>query len=166
MNIVPVRKEDGLWPKVASLFPEAAAWLDSPDDDGDYRFLAAMNDDGEFLGASVIEIGTLYFGPLAGVPAGFLENIEVLGPHRRQGIGKSLLRAILQLAWDCGCESVRSTVDYDNVPAISLYRSQGLGFLPEEDPDAAEKDLCYSIVAIKPERIAEGYGTKEGNLSE
>ena len=98
---------------------------------------------------------------MSDVPAGFLENIEVLEAHRINGIGAALLRDTLNLAWQCGCESVRSTVDYDNRAALALYRSQGMGFIPEEDPDAAQPEHCYAIVAINPKRVAAGYGCQQ-----
>ena len=158
MTICEAKPSDAIWPQVAALFPEAVAYLDDPADDGDYRFLVATDKSGNLLGGSVIEIGDLALGPLAEVPAGFVENIEVIEAHRRKGTGAALLVATLDLAWRSGCESVRSTVDYSNSAALALYRSQGLGFIPKEDPDAAEPDLCYSIVAINPDRVQKGYG--------
>ena len=159
MKIREANPRDGIWPQVAALVPVSVGWLNDPCDDGDYRFLFATDEGGNFLGVSVIEIGTLYFGPLSEVAAGFLEDIEVVEAHRKQGIGAALLQAALQLAWQSGCESVRATVDYDNSAALALYRSQGLGFIPEEDPDApGEPDTTYSIVAINPARVIKGYG--------
>jgi len=72
-----------------------------------------------------------------------------------------LLRAALDCAWQAGCESVRSTVAYDATAAIALYRSQGFGFVPEEDPDADAPDRTYSIVAINPQRVNDGYGCQQ-----
>jgi len=161
MNIREVEPNDDLWPQMAELFSRAVAWLADPADDGDYRFFAATDDTGTFLGGSVIDLGTLLFGPLADVPAGFLEDIEVLEPHRRNGVGAALLRAALNCAWQTGCESVRSTVAYDATAAIALYRNQGFGFVPEEDPDADEPDRTYSIVAINPQRVQDGYGRQQ-----
>ena len=154
MNIHEVKSGDDLWPPVADLFPQSIRWLNDPNEKGDYRFFVAVDEPGALLGGSVIDIGTLTYGPLADMPAGFLENIEVLGPHRGQGIGAALLRATLDCAWRMGCESVRSTVDYDATSAIALYRKLGFGFIPEEDPDVEKRDAIYSIVAINPKRIA------------
>ncbi len=159
MNIREVKSGDGVWPQVAALFPSAVAWLDDPQDDGDYRFLAAIDDSDHLLGASVIEISNLVFGPLSDIPAGFLENIEVLEAHRRKGVGAAILNATFKLAWAADCESVRATVDYENGAALALYRSQGMGFIPEEDPDApGEPARTYAIVAINPDRVTRGYG--------
>lgn len=161
MNIREVKPNDALWQQVADLFPRAVAWMNDPSDDGDYRFFLATDESGAVLGGSVIDIGTLTFGPLSGVPAGFLEDVEVLEAHRRKGVGAALLRAALDCAWQAGCESVRSTVAYDATAAIALYRNQGFGFVPEEDPDAEERDTAYSIVAIKPQRVNDGYGCQQ-----
>ena len=158
INIKQTKTNDDLWPQVAELFPRAVQWMDDPNDDSDYHFFAAIDDSAKFLGGSVIEIGTLKFGPLSEVNAGFLENIHVLEPHRRKGVAVALLRATLQHAWQMGCESVRSVVTYDNTAAITLYRNQGFGFVPEEDPDAEQPEKTYAIVAINPERVKAGYG--------
>ena len=161
MKIREANPDDVAWPQVAALFPKAVGWLNGATDKGDYRFLVAIDESDNLLGASVVDIGNLVFGPLSKVSAGFLENIEVVEAHRKKRIGAALLRATLNLAWQCGCESVRSTVDYDNSAALALYRSQGLGFIPEEDPDAPEPEKCYAIVAINPKRVENGYGCQQ-----
>ena len=153
MNIREAKPGDDAWPQVADLFPRAAGWLNDPSETGDYRFFVASDDNGNLLGGSVVEIGTLWFGPLSDVPAGFLEEIAVLEPHRRKGVGTALLRATLDCAWQAGCESVRTTVAYDATAAIALYRGIGFGFIPEEDPDEEQPDKTYSIVAINPDRL-------------
>jgi len=84
MNLRQVKPNDDLWPQVGELFPRAVAWLDDPTDDGDYRFFSATDESGTFLGGSVIDLGTLVFGPLSDLPAGFLEDIEVLEPEHRR----------------------------------------------------------------------------------
>ena len=161
MNIRETKPGDDAWPQVADLFPRAAGWLNDPRETGDYRFFVATDDNGSLLGGSVVEIGTLWFGPLSHVRAGFLEDIEVLEPHRRKGVGTSLLRAALDSAWEAVCESVRWTVAYDATDAIALYRKMGFGFVPEEDPDAEQPDKTYSVVAIDPKRVEAGYGCQQ-----
>jgi ribosomal protein S18 acetylase RimI-like enzyme len=156
--ITQVLPEHERWPEIAALFPRAAAWVADPSEEGDYHFLLATGEDGTVLGGSVIEIGTLRLGPLADMPIGYLENILVLAPQRRKGIGTALLRATLNHAWEHGCENARWTVPYDNLAAIALYRSMGLGFTPDEDPSQAEPELQYTVVAISPARVELGYG--------
>ncbi len=62
----------------------------------------------------MIDIGELQFGPLAQMIVGFLENVEVDEPFRRRGVGTALLRAALDLAWECDAQNVRWTVDWSN----------------------------------------------------
>jgi ribosomal protein S18 acetylase RimI-like enzyme len=153
MDIREAKPGDVAWPQVAKLFRRAVGWLEDPGETGEYRFFVATGDSGSLLGGSVIEIGTLRFGPLSDVSAGFLEDIAVLESHRREGVGAALLHASLGCAWQAGCESVRANVAYDATAAISLYRSAGFGFIPEEDPDAEQPDKLYSIVVSNPARL-------------
>jgi len=151
-HVAEVTPNDPLWPVVSELFPRAVGWLADPNDDGDYHFLAAADERGTFLGGGVIDVGAMSFGPLADRTIGFLENIEVLEPHRRRGVGTALLRAALDLAWTLGAQSVRWTADYDNAAAIALYDRIGATFVPEEDPDAADPQHCYTVVVANPAR--------------
>ena len=148
---------DALWPLVAGLFPRAIGWMNDPNGNGDYRFFAATGDAGTFLGGSVIDIGRMGLGPLSETIIGFLEDIEVLEPHRRKGVGTDILRATLYHAWQSGCHSVRWIVDYQNEAGIALYQKCGLGFVPDEDPDAEQPEKQYTVVAINPERVKTGY---------
>ena len=153
MNIREAKPSDDAWAQVADLFPCAIDWVDDPNETGEYRFFIATDDGGSLLGGSLIEIGTLRFGPLSDVRAGFLEDISVLESHRREGVGAALLGAALNCAWQAGCESIRATVAYDATAGIALYRGAGFGFIPEEDPDAEQPDRIYSIVASNPDRL-------------
>lgn len=159
-KIKRVKPGDAAWPSVAALFPRAVRWMNDPKDGGDYHFLSATGEGGRFLGGSVMEIGRMRFGPLAETKAGFLEDLQVSESERRKGIGCALLRATLDHAWNLGCENVRWTVPYENVAAIALYRGMGLGFVPDEDPDAKQPERQYTVVAINPEKVKTGYGCR------
>jgi ribosomal protein S18 acetylase RimI-like enzyme len=156
-----VTPDEALWSSVAELFPRAVRWLKNPTEEGDYHFFAATDDGGTFLGGSVIEVGALRFGPLSEMPAGYIEDIHVIETYRRQGVGSTLLRATLDYAWSCGCETVRGTVVYDNTAGIALYRAMGLGFVPDEDPSQEEPERQYTVVALNPSRIQAGYGNED-----
>lgn len=151
-----------MWLPVAAFFPRAVRWMGDPKEGGNYHFFAATGDGGRFLGGSVIDLSSMRFGPLAKTKSGFLEDIHVVESERRKGIGSALLRATLDHAWDQECESVRWTVQYDNAAAIALYRNMGLGFVPDEDPDAEQPERQYTVVAINPERVKKGYGCQQG----
>jgi len=146
-----VKPGDEVWPAVAGLFPRAVRWSEDPTDEGEHHCFAAMSERGLLLGGSVIEVGTLRFGPLSEMSAGYLEDIQVLEEHRRKGVGSALLRAMLDYAWSRGCETVRGTVMYDNSGGIGLYRRMGFGFVPDEDPSQDEPECQYTVVAINPE---------------
>lgn len=161
-KIKMVRPGDDAWPPLAALFPRAVRWMNDPKDGANYHFFAAVGGDGALLGGSVIEIGNMRFGPLAETRIGFLEDIHVAESERGKGVGSALLRATLDHAWAQGCENVRWTVQYDNAEAIALYRSLGLGFVPDEDPDAKQPERQYTVVAINPERVKTGYGCQPG----
>ncbi len=148
-TVKQIHESDPLWHPMAAEFPEEVAWFEDPGDEGDYHFFAA-SEGGEFIGGCVVDVSPLGFGPLAGMMAGFLEDISVLEEHRRKGVGTALLVAALGLAWDLGSEHVRWTVDYDNPAAIALYHKTGAAFIPDEDPAAAEPVKRYTVVAIRP----------------
>jgi ribosomal protein S18 acetylase RimI-like enzyme len=134
------------------MLPRTVQWMQDTDDDGDYRFFAATDSEGTFLGASAIDVGRMGFGPLADITVGFLEDICVVEEHRRKGAGAALLRATLKHAWECGCEHVRCTVEYANDAGIALYRSVGMGVIPEEDPQDETPVKCYTVISLNPER--------------
>ena len=150
ISVVKVKPGDAVWSSVAELFPRAVRWTEEPADKSEYHFFAAADGDFRFLGGSVIEIGTLRFGPLSEMPIGCLEDIRVIETHRRKGVGTAVLRATLDHAWANGCENVRWTVSYDNTAAIALYRGMGLGFVPDEDPSQDEPERQYTVIAINP----------------
>ncbi|MEV6394810.1 GNAT family N-acetyltransferase [Streptomyces sp. NPDC051907] len=76
-----------------------------------------------------------------GRPAGMVSGIEMLHPdkgsemclyelsvderHRRQGIGRALILALLAVARERGCYDMWVGVDTDNDPALATYRSAG-----------------------------------------
>ena len=55
----------------------------------------------------------------------YLDNLAVFPAHRRQGVGKALLRALEEEAKKRGGEFLSLEVRASNESAISLYRSMG-----------------------------------------
>jgi len=152
-----VSQEDDLYPSMLERFPSTARYIADPDDDGEYHFFAAIDPDAGVIGDAVIDIGDLRFGPLERLTVGFLENIEVDEPFRRRGIGKALLKAALNFAWERGAQNVRWTVEWSNEAAVSFYTSCGVGVIPEGDsPETPE--AYYTLVAVNPRLVASGYG--------
>jgi ribosomal protein S18 acetylase RimI-like enzyme len=54
-------------------------------------------------------------------------SMHTLTPHRRRGIGRTLVQALAQNARDRGAHQLYLQVERDNAPALALYR--GLGFV-------------------------------------
>lgn len=141
---------DALWGYVVEHSPQTIRYMEDPNDKGDYHCFVAVTADSDFVGLSVIDIGPMRFGPLADQTVGFLENILVLRPYRRRGVGRALLRAALEAAWQRRAEHVRWTVTYEN-EALHFYRSVGAVFIPEEDPQAEDPEKYYTVVMVNPQ---------------
>ncbi len=59
-------------------------------------------------------------------PRGFFVNeVGVGDDFRRQGIAGRVLRRLVELARDRGCEEIWLATEEDNVPARGLYRKEG-----------------------------------------
>ena len=144
-----VEAGDRFWPLVCEHFPRAVRRLLDPSDQGEYHFFVAIDMRLRFLGGAVIDVGPIGYGPLAGRMAGFLEDIEVGEPFRRQGVGTALLRAALDYYWDREAGHVRWTVACANTVGVVFYDSLGLAMLPDSDPENPE-DKYYLVVATSP----------------
>ena len=84
---------------------------------------------------------------VGGRPVGFITGIEMAHPdkgvemllyelgvdeqHRRRGIGRQLVEALVDRARDRGCRGMWVPIAADDMPAIATYRSAGAGE-PEE----------------------------------
>ncbi|PZU95846.1 MAG: GNAT family N-acetyltransferase [Pseudanabaena sp.] len=61
----------------------------------------------------------------------YLEDLFVLPEYRGQGIGKSLLRRLIEVAKERGCGRFEWSVLDWNEPAIAFYQHMGAEVLPE-----------------------------------
>jgi GNAT superfamily N-acetyltransferase len=160
-SIIPVRLDEDLWLDVVAILDETASELLLDDEESRYRVLAAVDDDVGVIGATVLEIGKIGFGPLAANSVGFIETLYVLPDYRAKGVGKRMICATFVYAWQCGCESVRASIGYDESAAISLCEKLGMAFVPEEDLKAVGGEPRYTVIAINPELVRAGYGADE-----
>ncbi|MEP2988838.1 MAG: GNAT family N-acetyltransferase [Parasphingorhabdus sp.] len=55
----------------------------------------------------------------------YLDEIDVIPDLRRKGIAKMILKKILEMADDWGCEECWLGTEKDNIPARKLYESNG-----------------------------------------
>ena len=87
-------------------------------DENRHVFLAAVRD-GHVLG---------YVGMMYVLDEGYIANVAVAPDARRQGVGRALIRTLLQRADDLALAFVTLEVRASNAPAIALYA--GFGFDP------------------------------------
>lgn len=55
----------------------------------------------------------------------YLDEIDVIPDLRRKGIAKMILKKVLEMAADWGCEECWLGTEKDNIPARKLYESNG-----------------------------------------
>lgn len=73
-------------------------------------------------------------------PELWINEVGVAGSHQGRGIGKAIMKEILQLGRELGCKNAWVLTDRGNLPANSLYKSTG-GQINEEDTVMYEFDL-------------------------
>lgn len=79
-------------------------------------YVIAETEDGELAG---------YAGLMAGVDTADIQTLAVLPAYRRQGVGRSLLHALIGEAARRRVADLLLEVRADNEPAIALYRAMG-----------------------------------------
>lgn len=102
----------------------AAAFL------GDARHhLAVALDQGQVVGfASAVH----YLHPDKPRPEFWINEVGVAPPHQARGIGKALLRALLERARGLGCAEAWVLTERGNTPARRLYQAMGGTEAPDE----------------------------------
>jgi GNAT superfamily N-acetyltransferase len=70
----------------------------------------------------------------------WINEVGVSPAHRRKGVGSGVLRALLDHAWEIGCDTAWVLTDRYDEPARALYSSSG-GRRAEGDPLAYEFKL-------------------------
>jgi ribosomal protein S18 acetylase RimI-like enzyme len=61
----------------------------------------------------------------------FLYELGVAQAHRRRGIGKALVAALVQLAQEAGCYGMWVLTDEDNLAALATYQAAGAARQPD-----------------------------------
>jgi peptide alpha-N-acetyltransferase len=96
--------------------------------------LAVPKDSGEPIGCVVGKIDReeiILHGSTRSVPTGYIGMLAVQSSYRRQGIGKALVRRVLERMKEMGCTSVTLETEVSNVTAQHLYQNS-FGFVREE----------------------------------
>ena len=61
-----------------------------------------------------------------GAKLSYIQNFHVTSKHRRKGIGSRLLQEVLRSAKNKGVLEIHVVTEFENKPAINLYRKHGL----------------------------------------
>jgi len=67
----------------------------------------------------------------------YVDEVDVCANHRQRGVGKRLMRKLLEIAEDAGCEELWLGTEVDNDPANALYKSL--------KPDDAAEVIGYTF---------------------
>lgn len=66
-----------------------------------------------------------FYSTWAGCRYMYVENLFVLEPHRRSGVGVALMQEAKNICRKNGCQNMKWEVESDNPDAISFYREFG-----------------------------------------
>jgi len=76
--------------------------------------------------------GVHYIHPDKPRPEFWITEVGVAPTHQDQGVGKALMRALLEVARSEDCAEAWVLTERDNLPAIGLYESIGGDEAPDE----------------------------------
>lgn len=113
----------------------AAEWDDANEIDEPYtaaslrRYLqqatsvfVVAHEDGTLLG---IASASLLLKPWGDCRWLYVDEVDVVVPRRREGVGTAIMQALLAIARDAGCDELWLGTEADNAPAAALYRRIG-----------------------------------------
>lgn len=104
------------------------------------------NENSHFI-VAVSDDVTGYIGVQEICGEAYITNIAVFGEHRKQGIGRSLLKKAVDGAKSRNCEFITLEVRESNESAISLYKSEGFevaGVRKNFYTDPTENGIIYT----------------------
>ena len=61
-----------------------------------------------------------------GAKLSYIQNLYVTSKHRRKGVGNKLLEEVIRSAKNEGVLEIHVVTEFENKPAINLYRKHGL----------------------------------------
>jgi len=100
----------------------------------------------EFTGMSKGEL------PYPVAPAVFIGRMAVDHRYKRRGVGRALLRSIRWMGFTLplGCRFVALQVHESNVPAMTLYESEGFWVPPGYEPQKGLLLMLYDLATARP----------------
>jgi ribosomal protein S18 acetylase RimI-like enzyme len=66
----------------------------------------------------------------------YIDEVDVCADQRKKGAGKAMMRELIAIARESGCQEVWLGTEVDNIPANALYKSL--------QPDEVEQFVGYS----------------------
>jgi aminoglycoside 6'-N-acetyltransferase I len=117
-NVAPEVFDDPVIQQVAELFL------------GDPRHHLAVAIDGNLVVG--FASGIHYLHPDKPQPEFWINEVGVAPAHQGQGLGKALMRSLLQVAQSLGCAEAWVLTERNNAPALRLYKAIGGDEAPDE----------------------------------
>ena len=99
----------------------------------DTLFLVCHDSDGALMGMASSRFEMKPYGQERWL---YVDELDVCADQRRRGAGRALMRALLDIAEEAGCEELWLGADADNAAANALYHSL--------DPDVVEKVVGFT----------------------
>jgi aminoglycoside 6'-N-acetyltransferase I len=76
--------------------------------------------------------GVHYIHPDKPNPEFWINEVGVAPTHQARGVGKALMKALLEVARERGCTEAWVLTERDNIPAMRLYQSIGGDEAPDD----------------------------------
>ena len=131
MQLRQLRSDDDLGRWATAM--EAAGWDEGNDIDEPYtaesleRYLGdptnifvVAHDEQQLLGMASASLRRKPYGDMLWL---YVDEVDVAVPHRRKGVGKALMRFLLDLAGALDCDELWLGAEAGNTAAVALYRS-------------------------------------------
>jgi aminoglycoside 6'-N-acetyltransferase I len=108
-------------------------------DAGRYRQFVAYDRGGDPVGFVEASLRSDHVNGTETTPVAFLEGIYVAPSHRRTGVARRLLDAVIAWARQTGCRELASDVEFGN--SLGHVAHRGLGFVETERAVFYRRDL-------------------------
>ena len=154
---------DQLPPETEQLFADELAGSRKPlppdradRDQWQFACVCAVTEKGQVLGGAHVDMGPVNFGPLGHDKLAYLERVLVRPQYRRQGIATAVLKRLIQVAKEKGCQYIRCNARWDNPAGLALYKKCGFALTDIRQDDEEER-----YFTVKP---LQGHGAESKAL--
>jgi len=119
-------------------------WCNNPRDKASYYFFEAINRSPFLLGAIVIDIGPMAYGPFKQDNITFIEDIH--NPNASHNIISRLIREVIKFSMAKKCRHIRGQVDYKDKITLQAMRELGFAIVPIDNHKNRTKTKQYLVV--------------------